>query len=172
MLQPAVRELAAELATSFAAQLNGSSEALRSQPLLASSLPIADFYLTSALPFPVLTPSLHTSFTHLFTPLFTPPCSQVARLFQREGGCELAPMSTTSDAAVAVQYSASDAGVVLRLRTESAMERGADLGYLSAFPGEKEYLFPPLCYLQPTGQAWDIEMAHKNLTVIEVRPRI
>ena len=97
---------------------------------------------------------------------------EIAKMFQREGGCELAPMSTTSDAEVAVQYSASDAGVVIRLRTESAMERGADLSYLSAFPGEKEYLFPPLCYLQPTGRDWDIEVAGRNFSVIEVRPRL
>ena len=81
-------------------------------------------------------------------------------------------MSTTSDVSIAIKYSASTSGVVMRLATESAIERGADVSYLSAFPGEKEFLFPPLCYLQPTGRDWDIEMAGSNFTVIEVRPRL
>ena len=32
------------------------------------------------------------------------------------------------------------------------MERGADIAFLSAFPGEAEALFPPLTYLKPTGR--------------------
>ena len=28
--------------------------------------------------------------------------------------------------------------------------RGADIAFLSAFPAEEEYLFPPLTYLEPT----------------------
>ena len=31
------------------------------------------------------------------------------------------------------------------------MERGAPLQWLSAFPGESEFLYPPLTYLKPTG---------------------
>lgn len=31
------------------------------------------------------------------------------------------------------------------------MDRGADIAYLSAFPNEKECLFPALTYLRPTG---------------------
>jgi hypothetical protein len=30
------------------------------------------------------------------------------------------------------------------------MDRGADLSYLSAFVGEKEFLYPPLTYLEET----------------------
>ena len=68
--------------------------------------------------------------------------------FMAEGGSEYAPMSTTSDFHTAVTYSASRKSVLLRLRTRSSMERGADLTFLSCFPGEKEYLFPPLCALR------------------------
>ena len=53
-------------------------------------------------------------------------------------------MSTTSDIHTAVSYSVSAHSVLVRLRTRSSMERGADLSYLSAYPGEKEYLYPPL----------------------------
>jgi hypothetical protein len=92
--------------------------------------------------------------------------------FASEGGSELAPMSTTSDVSIAIKYSASTSGIVMRLATESAIERGADVSYLSAFPGEKEVLFPPLCYLQPTGRDWAIELGGSNFSVIEVRPRL
>ena len=84
--------------------------------------------------------------------------------FAREGGTELAPMSTTTDLSVAVRYSTSRSSVLLRVNTKSFMERGehsdvmclvllggsrvaesragADISYLSAFPGEAEVLFP------------------------------
>jgi hypothetical protein len=62
--------------------------------------------------------------------------------FGREGGTELAPMSTTAELAVAARYSASRSCVLLRLNTKSFIERGADLSYLSAFPAESEVLFP------------------------------
>ena len=71
--------------------------------------------------------------------------------FMAQGGTELAPMSTTSDLSVAMRYSASSHAVLLRLITESFYERGPDISFLSAFPGEAEFLFPPLTYLQPTG---------------------
>ena len=51
--------------------------------------------------------------------------------FQKLGGTELAPMSTTTDLAVAVAYSLSAASLLLKLRTNSFIERGADLTYCS-----------------------------------------
>ena len=51
-------------------------------------------------------------------------------------------MSTTNDLSVAVRYSASRSSVLLRMVTKSFIERGADISYLSAFPGEAEVLFP------------------------------
>ena len=39
--------------------------------------------------------------------------------------------------------------VLLRVNTKSFIERGADIAYLSAFPSEKEVLFP-VCALRPT----------------------
>jgi len=69
--------------------------------------------------------------------------------FLAKGGTELAPMSTTRDLKIALQYSASEHSVILRLRTKGFMGRGADISFLSAFPGEAEVLFPPLTYLGP-----------------------
>lgn len=93
--------------------------------------------------------------------------------FVRKGGTELAPMSTTADINIALRYSASAQGVFLRLRTHSSMERGADLTFLSCFPGEREYLFPPLTYLQLVKpvKTTTVALAAATFTVIEVEPK-
>ena len=55
--------------------------------------------------------------------------------FASNGGTELAPMSTTTSAAVALQYASGGSSMLLfKLRTENFMQRGASIGYLSAFP--------------------------------------
>jgi hypothetical protein len=89
--------------------------------------------------------------------------------FLLDGGTEVAPMSTTAELKVAVQYSASANSVLLRLRTASFMARGADISFLSAFPAESEFLFPPLTYLQVT-QKHKITVAGATFTVIDVLP--
>ena len=76
----------------------------------------------------------------------------IAADFERMGGTELACMSTTTNLAVALRYSASKSSLVLKLRTESFMDRGASINFLSAFPEEAEVLYPPLSYLRPTGR--------------------
>ena len=93
--------------------------------------------------------------------------------FARTGGTELAPMSTTADINIALSYSASAQGVVLRLKTHSSMERGADLTFLSCFPGEREFLFPPLTYLQPVKPITKktVALGGATFTVIEVEPK-
>ena len=92
--------------------------------------------------------------------------------FMAQGGTELAPMSTTSDLGVAMKYSASAKAVLLRLITESFYERGPDISFLSAFPGEAEFLFPPLTYLQPTGDVETVVVEGLTYEVVDVRPRI
>ena len=72
--------------------------------------------------------------------------------FMKKGGTELAPMSTTAELWVALQYSQGPSGTIstlLWLRTENFMDRGVDLEWLSAFPHEKEFLYGPLSYLKP-----------------------
>ena len=93
--------------------------------------------------------------------------------FARTGGTELAPMSTTADINIALTYSASAHGILFRLRTHSSMERGAELTFLSAFPGEREYLFPPLTYLQPVKPPVlkTATLAGATFTVLEVEPK-
>jgi hypothetical protein len=72
--------------------------------------------------------------------------------FVRNGGTELAPLSTTTSIEVALSYSTSASPVLMRFRISTFMQMGADLGFLSAFPAEAERLFPPLTYLEPRGR--------------------
>jgi hypothetical protein len=87
---------------------------------------------------------------------------KVPASFLKSGGTELAPMSTTTDLAVALKYSASaNSSVLLCITTSNFMARGADLTWLSAFPAECEKLYPPLTYLEP--------VAGKQEPPIEIR---
>ena len=74
------------------------------------------------------------------------------------GGTELAPMSTTEELQVAATFSASAASLLFRFKVDSFMQCGADLQWLSAFPKEREVLFPPLTYLRPTGRVQLVEI--------------
>ena len=47
--------------------------------------------------------------------------------FLRKGGTELAPMSTTSSLKVAMEYSASENSLLLRLKTKNFMVRGNEI---------------------------------------------
>ena len=87
-----------------------------------------------------------------------------------QGGTELAPMSTTTDAAVAVAYAASARALVFKVRSTSFMDRGADISWCSAFPGEKEFLYPPLTYLKPTGRREVVKEGAAEFEVVEVAP--
>ena len=82
----------------------------------------------------------------------------------------MAPMSTTRSLAVAVRYSKSERPLLLKITTSSFMQRGADLAFLSAFPGEAEVCFPPLTFLKPTGLKQAVALQTKVVTVIEMVP--
>ena len=60
--------------------------------------------------------------------------------------------------------------VLLRITTKSALERGADISFLSCYPAEREWLFPPLCYLQPVAVE-PISIAGRRFQVGVVEPR-
>ena len=97
---------------------------------------------------------------------------RTARQFRRDGGTELATMSTSADLSVALAYSRSPSSLLLKIRTKSFMDRGADIAFLSAFPSESELVYPPLTYLRPTGQSMEEELddGSMKITVIEVEP--
>jgi len=77
---------------------------------------------------------------------------QVGTSFMLDGGTELACMSTSSNLDIVAKYADSKAPLLLRLRVDSPMEMGADISWLSIFPGEKEVLYPPLTFLKPLFQ--------------------
>ena len=84
-------------------------------------------------------------------------------------------MSTTTDLRVAVQYSMSMNSLLFKIRSEDFMSHGADVQWLSAFPGEAEMLYPPLTYLKQTWRTEDISVecggSEFEFTVVEVVPK-
>ena len=93
--------------------------------------------------------------------------------FYSGGGTELAPMSTSRDLNVALHYSAkAQVRLIFKIATDSFMSRGASLLFLSAFPDEVEFLYPPLTFLQPTGRCERRQVGETRLTVLEVSPHV
>jgi serine/threonine protein kinase len=97
---------------------------------------------------------------------------QLPPKFKDEGGTELAPMSTTTDVSVAISYAVNKdtrSALLFRFVTRNNLERGADVQWLSMFPGESETLFPPLTFLQRT-RTEPQEVVHNgvNVTVVEL----
>ena len=60
--------------------------------------------------------------------------------------------------------------VLFMLKVNNFLQYGAELKWLSAFPGESEYLFPPLTYLAPTGRRETVRVDESEFTVVEVAP--
>ena len=58
-----------------------------------------------------------------------------------QGGTELAPMSTTTDFATAVDYCMSANSLLFCIQTKNKLQRGVDIEWVSAFPGESEGKF-------------------------------
>jgi serine/threonine protein kinase len=92
--------------------------------------------------------------------------------FTDEGGTELAPMSTTTDVSVAIRYAIKKdtrSALLFRFVTRNNLERGADVQWLSMFPGESETLFPPLTFIQKTrSEAQVVEHNGVTVSVVEL----
>ena len=94
---------------------------------------------------------------------------QVAEEFIRTGGTEMACMSTTSAQSVAEDFASSKSPLLFKFVSKSFMSHGADISFLSVYPGEKEAAFPPLTYLRP------IKVSEETINgtvykVVEVEP--
>jgi hypothetical protein len=93
--------------------------------------------------------------------------------FRESGGTELAPMSTSSILDVALGYSNNaERRLLMKVATDSFMDRGADIQYLSAFPNEAEFLYPPMTFLQPTGKEEQMEVDGVTFTILEVSSKL
>jgi hypothetical protein len=100
---------------------------------------------------------------------------RASEAFMRQGGTELAFMSTTPDLAVAMRYSLSRQSLLFKIVAPSFMSLGVETEWLSAFPGEAEVVFPPLTYLQPTGRTDRVDAVDGDgnpvtINVVEVIP--
>mmetsp|Transcript_10724 Transcript_10724/g.37521 ORF Transcript_10724/g.37521 Transcript_10724/m.37521 type:complete len:575 (-) Transcript_10724:236-1960(-) len=89
-----------------------------------------------------------------------------------KGGTELAPMSTTTEFAVAAKYSHSDKSLLFKVVLDNFMQYGAEVKWLSAFPQEEEVLYPPLTYLQPTGRTQHLILNGSKYKIVEVKPTL
>ena len=81
-------------------------------------------------------------------------------------------MSTTTDVSVAISYAVKKdtrSALLFRFVTRNNLERGADVQWLSMFPGEAETLFPPLTFLQRT-RTEPKEVVHNGVkvTIVEL----
>jgi hypothetical protein len=54
------------------------------------------------------------------------------------------------------------------------LQRGADIQFLSAFPAEKELLYPPLTFLKPSPgrKPVRVDVAGATFSVVEAEPFI
>ena len=79
---------------------------------------------------------------------------------------------------MALHYAAAGASsaLLLKLRTDTFLARGASISFLSAFANEEEILFPPLTYLKPTGKQDEVTLERDGepctVTIFEVVPHL
>jgi len=57
---------------------------------------------------------------------------------------------------------------VLRIHTRNFLDRGADISFLSCFPGEQESLYPPLTYVKPREQQGSMQIDSMQFRVLDV----
>ena len=63
--------------------------------------------------------------------------------------------------------------MLLRIRTSGFMNLGAELTWLSAFPFEKEFLYPPLTFLRPMRtEALVVTIGGVTFHVVDVEPQM
>ena len=71
--------------------------------------------------------------------------------FVSKGGTEFAFLSTSASKEVAANFAVSQLPLIFKFETKDFTSRGADISFLSVYPGEKEALYPPLTYLRSVG---------------------
>eukprot|EP00961_Rhodomonas_salina_P080887 1087979-Rhodomonas_salina.1 len=76
-------------------------------------------------------------------------------------------MSTTTDKHVALKYAGAESPLVFKYKTRG-LGRGVSIRYLSVYPKEEEYLYPPLTFLQPEGKPKIV----RGVTVVTVTPQM
>ena len=81
-------------------------------------------------------------------------------------------LSCTPDLATAARFATSRSSLLFLITARSFMQRGASLRFLSCFPSESEYAYPPCTYLRPTGRWQRVELSDMSQCVVmEVTPQ-
>ncbi len=92
-------------------------------------------------------------------------------VFESLGGTEMAVMSTTSDNEVALDYASSDYPLVFHFQTVG-LTRGVKIQFLSLYPKEVEFVYPPLTFLSVVGKPKTEATRIGNVTIVEVMPQM
>jgi hypothetical protein len=87
--------------------------------------------------------------------------------FKTQGGTELACMSTSSSMHIVAGYAKSEQPLFFRLVSDSFMNCGIDIRWLSVYPDEAEVVYPPLTFLQYLGQR---PIKNSRGIVVDVKP--
>ena len=98
---------------------------------------------------------------------------EATQAFKEHGGTYLGPISTTTKLPVALKYAyATDQrkGLLLKIIPRNFMSRGVTLGYLSCFPDEEEYLYPPCTFFKPNGKVDKQIYEEVEYEIIECEP--
>lgn len=99
--------------------------------------------------------------------------------FLKEGGSELAPCSSTSDLDIAIRYAKKwqdddghdgQAALIFRIIVDGWLDQGPDLSFLSAFPHEKEFTYPPLTFFRPVGKMERLIYNGTEFTILDAKP--
>ena len=89
--------------------------------------------------------------------------------FLFNGGTEMAVMSASAAREKAELYAGSINPLLFKLKT-TGMTRGAQIDYLSLYPKEKEYTYPPMVFLKPANGP-ESSYQENGVTIIEVTPQ-
>ena len=88
--------------------------------------------------------------------------------FLQNGGTEFACLSTSASKDVAVNFAVSELPLVFKFETTDFTSRGADISFLSVYPGEQEALYPPLTLRSVKTETDDV--GGKSMLVATVQP--
>ena len=77
-------------------------------------------------------------------------------------------MSTSAKKEVALAYAESKCGLLFQYKTRG-LGRGVPLRFLSCYPKEEEFLYPPMTYLQPEDVVKD---EINDVVVVNVTPQM
>jgi Ca2+-binding EF-hand superfamily protein len=92
-------------------------------------------------------------------------------IFESVGGTEMAVMSTTSNKDVALKYASSESALVFKYKTVG-LTRGVKIQFLSLYPKEVEYVYPPLTFLSVVGKPYPEATHYGNVTIVPVTPQM